>query len=414
MAVYSYIALNENGTEIRGTINASDRSEVMQTLRSNGHSPLEVEEGTHLNEGRHNKKSLLVYINPFNLKKYGRVKDLDRIVFFRQLTLMIKSGYTLLESLETVLKIAEKIRLRNALKDIIYQIQAGMKLSDAMLRNPQVFSALSANLIASGEASGELDEVLERISVGIERSMEIKRDLLTSMIYPSIVLVLSIFVLYFAVTWVIPKFAIFLDRRHLQLPALTQFMIDFSTWLQLYGPWMFALIGLATFAALVAYTFEEGKRVIDHFLLKLPLLGKFQVSANMANMGWIIEMLLKSGITVMESMHVISQVTSHATYSRIYKQSAQKVLQGDTLSMGLNRVEIPVMARHLIEVGEKTGELDNVMAEIGVYYARELRMYIKRMVAWIEPAMLLIVGGIVALIYFSIFSAIWKAATLGR
>jgi type II secretory pathway component PulF len=414
MTAYSYIALNESGIEIRGIINGNDRLEVMQTLRSGGNSPLEVEEGSGLIDDLENKKSLLSYINPFNLKKYGRVKDLDRIVFFRQLTLMIKSGYTILESLETTIKIADKIRLKNALQDIIHNIQGGMKLSEAMLQNPHIFSSLTANLIASGEASGELDEVLERISIGIERSMEVKRDLLTSMIYPSIVLVLSIFVLYFAVTWVIPKFAIFLGKRHLELPALTQFMIDFSIWMQHYGPWMFGLIGLAIFASLVAYTFEGGKRIIDHFLLNLPLLGKFQVSANMANMGWIIEMLLKSGITVMESMHVISKATPHATYSRIYEESAQKVLQGDTLSTGLNQKEIPVMARHLIEVGEKTGELDNVMGEIGAYYSRELSMYIKRMVAWIEPIMLLIVGGIVALIYFSIFSAIWKAATLGR
>ena len=414
MATYSYIALNEDGREIRGIINANDRLEVLQTLRSNGNSPLEVEEGTALVDALENKKNLLSYINPFNLKKYSRVKDLDRIILFRQLTLMIKSGYTILESLETVAKIAEKNRLKNALKNIITRIQGGMKLSDAMLENAHVFSPLTANLIASGEASGDLDEVLERISVGIERSMEIKRDLLTSMIYPSIVLVLSIFVLYFAVTWVIPKFAIFLGRRNLDLPALTQFMLDFSTWMQLYGPWMFGTIGLIIFAILVAYTFERGKRIVDHVMLKFPLLGKFQTSANMANMGWIMEMLLRSGITVMESMHVISKVTSHASYSRIYKQSAQKVLEGDPLSTGLNNQEIPVMVRHLIEVGEKTGELDNVMGEIGAYYSRELRMYIKRMVAWIEPIMLLIVGGIVALIYFSIFSAIWKAATLGR
>ncbi|MEM7194803.1 MAG: type II secretion system F family protein [Pseudomonadota bacterium] len=415
MAVFSYIALSEAAAETSGVVNAGNRAEALRILRARGLAPLEIESGTRLSDSADGSaRGGFSWRNPFRLRQYFPVSSLDRIVFFRQMTLMLRAGYTILEAIDTAAEISDKNRLRKALRDISNRLQAGATLSQSMQNHPRLFSTLTSNLIASGEASGELDVVLERISEGMERRMEVRRDLVTSMIYPSIVFTLAVFVMYYAIAVVVPRFVFFLSARDISLPAITQFMVDLSNWFQVYGTTLIITLAVLIFFALAAYTFPVGKRIIDAIILRLPIIGTFQVSANMADLGWITQMLLQSRITVMESMRVLSDVTSHSSYKNIYSDAADRVLGGEPLSNGFKKNEVPVMVKHLIEVGEKTGDLDGVMAEIGNYYAMDLRMRTKRMIALIEPAMLLFVGGVVALIYFSIFSAVWKAATLGR
>lgn len=413
MAIFSYIYMDPDGSEGRGSMEASSEREVVMSLRSNSRIPIEVEEGGRLAEAS-GFFSLLNKVNPFVLKKkFAKVKSLDQIIFFRQIALMIRAGYTVLDALEAAGNIVEKPRLRDAIQRMVKAIQEGQTLSQAMLKEQKIFSNLTAKLIASGEATGDLDVVLERVSEGMERSADVKRTLISAMVYPAVTLLLAIGVIYMVISSVIPKFVKFLGSRDTELPALTQFMVDMSNWLEYYGLWLVVGIGLFVFGILVAMTFEKGLTIIHKIMIRMPLVGKMQVVGNMANMGWLMNMLLKSQVTVLDALKTLNDVTGNKVYASIFGEAAEHVLNGNSLSSAMKKKFVPDMVPHLIKVGEQSGELEKVMLEVGEYYTRELQSRIKIMIALLEPVMLIFVGGVVAVVYLSIFSAIFKVATGG-
>lgn len=414
MATYSYIYMDKEGTEGRGLMEAANEREVMITLRSNSWTAVEIEEGGRLAEPT-GLIPLLKKINPLAIKKkYAKVKALDQIIFFRQISLMIRAGYTVLDALETSQNIVEKPRLKAAVGRMTKSIQEGKTLSAAMLDEDKIFSKLTSKLIASGEATGDLDVVLERVSVGMERSADVKRTIVSALVYPAITLLLAIGVVYMVISSVIPKFVKFLGDRDTELPALTQFMVDFSNWLELNGLYLAIGIGVVVFGILVAMTTEKGLEVIHKVMIRAPLIGTMQIVGNMADMGWLLNMLLKSQVTVLDSLKVMNEVTGHKVYAKIFGDAAKHVLNGNSLSSGMDQKFVPPMVPQLIKVGEKSGELEKVMEEIGEYYTRELASRIKIMIALLEPLMLIFVGGVVAVVYLSIFSAIFKVASGGK
>lgn len=414
MSTFSYIYMDQDGAEKRGSMEAANEREVMMTLRSNSHTPIEIEEGGRLAEAG-GLFALLNKINPFAIKKkFAKVKPLDQIIFFRQISLMIRAGYTVMDALEAAQHIVGKPRLKDAIGRMVKAIQEGRTLSQAMMAEPKIFSNLTAKLVASGEATGDLDVVLERVSSGMERSADVKRTLISAMVYPAITLLLAIGVIYMVITSVIPKFVIFLADRDTELPALTQFMVDLSNWLENFGAYLAIGIGVTVFGVLAAMTTDKGLTIIHNITIRTPLIGTMQIVGNMASMGWLLNMLLKSQVTVLDALRTMNNVTEHKVYAKIFGEAAEHVLNGNSLSSALDKKFVPEMVPHLITVGEQSGELEKVMMEIGQYYTRELESRIKIMIALLEPLMLVFVGGVVAVVYLSIFSAIFKVATGGH
>lgn len=404
---FSYKALDPQGRERQGTVEANSAADATAQLRSRSLHVLKLDAGGQA-------FSLIAFIakifSYISIKRYTSASAADQVIFFRQLSLMLRSGNTLMQGLELCSEMTEKVQLRNSLINILVAIQGGSSFANAIEKQGSKFPPIVAKLIASGEASGELQMTLERLADSLERSAALKRQFVSSLIYPVLVITAAVGVTLFLAISIVPKFAKLLEGKSQQLPAATQVMMDVSAWLIDYGFYLGVTVGVVIFAILVAYTTKVGKAVIDRILINLPLIGNSIKTSGMAQMGWTMSMLLSSGLTVLESLRVVSSVVSNDRLSLCFSHASDEILAGRSLAVGLNQRNIPMMVQHMAGIGERSGELEHVMLELGRYYQDQAEVRIKRMIAMIEPAMTLVVGGLVGGVYYAFFKAMMQVS----
>ncbi len=413
MPVFSYIALDEKGQEQQGQIDIGDAREAARTLRERSIFVVEIQEGA---GGIHKTGSAGWFKHlrrTFSPRQYMPVRPTDLVVLFRQLALMLRAGHTLVEALEASREMVSKRKLSSVIGRMSDSIQRGSSFSSAVTAEKKVFSPMLANLIQSGEHGGDLGPILERLAESLEKKQEIKRQLVTAMTYPSFVVLFSIGVSAFLVMIVVPRFAKFLSSKRVDIPPATQALMDISDWLLHWGPSLAVLLFVIFFGALVAYTTRPGKRVLDGGILTLPLVGTAVTFAAMAQAGWNLAMLLRSGVTALQSLRITGGVMGNLAIADSFEQAADQILEGRSLSVAFEQRQIPLMMRHMAAVGERSGELDTVMDEVGEFYRKELDVLIKAMTAFVEPALILMVGGMVGFIYYAFFQAVLKVSTGG-
>lgn len=416
MASFYYRAIDGQGKEQSGVIEAGDAREAALQLRARSLHVVRVGEGAAPSGASAWLLSLPSRIRDIRPADIGAVLPVtanDRALFFRQLALMIRSGHTVVDALDIAGPLARKRGLRKALAGTTEGIRGGTSLSRAMERHARIFPPLATRLVACGEESGELDTVLDRIADDYERNIEIRRDLFRATLYPAIVFILAVALTFVLLRYVVPSYASFFAARRLQMPWLLQNFVDLSDWLGAYGVTLAWMGGLAVFLVLAAYTTQRGKAVIDRVLLRTPIFGYPMVMAAMARFCNTMAILLRSGLTVVEGLRVTGRVTGNALLARGFRHAEQEIVRGRNLTDSLNQPGIPELLRRMTSVGEYSGELDRVLEETGRYYDGMLSARVKLMVAWLEPALIVVVGGVVGVIYYAIFQAALRAASGG-
>jgi type II secretory pathway component PulF len=411
MATFSYTGLDGTGKELTGTIEAESAKGVVRILRERGVTVVKVREGAAADVGL--KDRLAGVRDLLSLKRYAPVGSADLVAFFRQTALMLRSGYTLVTALDAGNEMTPKLRLRRAIGRMSDAIRKGASFSTMLAEEKRIFSPLVASLIASGEKSGNLDDILDRLADSLERSKEVKRQLLAAMFYPLFVLLAAVGVVIFLVVGVIPKFASVMTARKASLPASTQMLMKVSAWMQDYGAVIGIVLGVVIFGILAAYTTRSGKRAVDRAILVVPIVGSAVQYAAMAQAGWCLAMLLRSGVTALESIRVTSGVTGNLIIGECFQAAAEGLLQGRPLSKTFEQPHIPLIMRHMAAVGESSGQLDTVMNSAGEYYQKELSAKVKLIAVAIEPVMIVAVGGIVGFVYYSFFQAMLSASKGG-
>lgn len=405
---FSYRALDAKGHERKGTIDADSVAEAGALLRSRSLHVLRIEESSKNNSPLDFLSGIFSWLSP---KRYLNPSASDLVLLFRQLALLLRSGSTLNQSLDLCAEMTEKLQLRKSLLAIRNDIQGGSSFAVAIENQGRKFPPLVAKLVASGEASGELQAIMERLADSLERSASLKRQFISSMVYPTLVVTVAIGVVLFLALSIIPKFARLLEGRSQALPPSTQVMMDVSAWLVSYGLYLGIGFGVTIFAILVAYTTKPGKALVDRVLLRVPLVGGSIQTAGMAQMGWTMALLLNSGLTVLESLRVVSSIIGNMRLSQCFTHAGNEILSGRTLATGLRQRSIPLMVQHMAGIGERSGELEHVMTELGSYYQAMAETRIKRMIAMIEPSMTLLVGGLVGSVYYAFFKALLQIST---
>lgn len=404
MATYSYLALGGDGEE-RGVLEADNESAARQELRARGVRVLELVEGALVHAGW--AERLLGPLAGLLPRYWMPVRPRDQIQFFRQAALMLRSGHTVMEMLEATSRLAEKASAAAALSAMVRAVERGASLSAAMAQQKRVFSVFTVRMVEAGETGGELDRVFSQIADDMERKVELRRQLMAALTYPAIVVLASVGVVAFLVGGVIPKFAQFLTARGKALPWAAADLLAIAGWLGQYG-WSIAaglLAGLALVFA--ARTRPAGREWTDRGLLHVPLVGSVLLAAATAQMAWTLSMLLASGLSVMDSLRTGAAASRNSAFRAALERAAAQVLEGARLSVALTDPALPPMVRHMVAVGEKSGELVTVMDQVGVFYRKDLEARIKVMTALIEPALILFVGGIVGFVYFAFFQALF-------
>jgi len=413
MAVFTYIAVDRTGRETKGEIEATDTKEVAKILRERSLFLVKVKEGAGLALDETFFSRVKKYAGFLKPAQFLPVMSGDLVIFYRQVALMLRAGYTLIAAIDTIYELQTKFWLRRTLARMGRAVRHGTSFSKAMAKEKRLFPPMATNLIACGEQSGNLDSILERLAENIEANKDLKRHLITAMFYPCFVLIASLGVVVVMVTYVIPKFSIFLSARHAQLPASTMALMDISDWARTYGGIVAGVFGAVVFLVLVIYTTTPGKRFFDRVLLNVPLIGTSLLLSGMARAGWTLAILLNSGITALEAMRITSGVQSNLVLSDCFKRSAAGLLEGRSLSGTFEQKYIPLMMRHMAAVGESSGQLDVVMEEVGEYYRKELMAKVKLMATMIEPCLILGVGGLVFYVYYALFQAVMSVSKGG-
>lgn len=407
MPHFTYTALNSSGSELKGQLQADDLNSAALMLRERGLRVLQMKQGK-------GKKGFLGQDNFSDwLASQRSVSTSSLIFFFRQMSFMLRAGLSIAHALELAQTQMASPRLNLVLRLMLRDIESGLAMSVAMKKHKDVFPDMAVNLVVAGENTGDLDAIMDRLAIHMEKKAALKAQTINAMIYPSIVVLAAIGVGTFMVVKIIPKFAQFLLGKGRVLPPSTQMLIDFSDYIRENGVFIIAAVIAFIISVLLAYQTKAGRLAVDKSLLRIPVIGNMLVTGAMAQMVWALSILLRSGVTIFDALKITGNLMSNRVYIDKLNQASAKIMQGRDLASSIDHPRIPSLITQMIVVGENTGSLDQVLQELGVYYENLLEIAIKRMSAMIEPAMILIIGGMVGFVYYAFFQALFSLVSGG-
>lgn len=403
MATFKYLALNAEGQKEKGKIEADDASDAISKLHGQSLSILNVKEAD-------------TTFNPFtslkNISRHTSPRVVHKANFLRQLAMMTRGGHTLTQALTLSAEMSEKEKLQKSIVDMIVRIQAGDSFSRAVEAQGRLFPSYVSKLITTAERAGEMPDNLERLADHIEQDAEVRIQFRNSLIYPGILLLVALAVFLGLAINVVPKFSRFLEGKSQKLPGISQLMLDISQWVISYGVYLAVAVIILIFALTALYRAGISKKFIDNILINVPVLGTNIRNATMAQMGWSMSMLLGSGQTVLESLGFMSRITNNSNLSQSFDNARNAIIEGRSLSYGLNQPHIPLMVQHMSGVGEQSGELESAMRGLGEHYKRESATRIKTIMGFMEPALMLMVAGMVAFVYIGFFKAMMSVSSI--
>lgn len=403
MPTFAYQALSRTGEELSGKMQADSTSAVAQVLRTEGLRVLQIKERRRSGFlGQENFKDWLAT---------QRSVSTDALIFFyRQMAFMLRAGLPLAECLQLAGSQISSPRLNLALRLMYRDIENGQPLSASLRKHRDVFSDIAINLVVAGESTGELDVIMERLAVHLEKKSQLRKQLINALIYPVIVILAAIGVATFMVVAIIPKFAQFIQGRGKRLPESTQALIDGAAFLRENGFMILAVAIAVILFVFILYKTYKGRRIIDRVVLSMPVMGKPIIYASMAQMNWALSILMRSGITIFDSLKITADLLANKIYSDKLKSASDNVMAGRDLASSIKHPQIPEIVTHMTAIGERTGSLDRIQQELGVYYQELLEIVIKRLSALIEPVMILVIGVMVGFVYFAFFQALFALA----
>ncbi|MDP3608113.1 MAG: type II secretion system F family protein [Methylophilus sp.] len=403
MAKFKYSAIFPDGKQRKGSIEAMDKEMATTALRQQGLFVATISEAGGLSGSGGFKEFIGRNTSP---------KNRDLVFFFKQLSFMLRAGLPVVQALEIAVNQFTG-RLHYAIKDMIVEIQNGTPLSRSMRNQKLVFPSIAVNLMLAAESTGGLEAVSQRIATYLEKKAALKSQTITAMIYPTILLLVSIAVVTFLVWKIIPQFGKFLAAKGKALPASTQFLLDASDFAVKNGLYIFGGLVLIIVALVSYYMTQAGRLNLDRLALKIPVIGKLLMNAAMAEFTWSLAMMLRSGVTVYDSLKTCVNVIANRFISNKISYASEQILGGRELSQSLKGKEIPDLVVQMTTVGEKTGTLDQTLQELGIFYEERLEESVKRLTALIEPMMILIMGGLVGFVYYAFFQALFALTGKG-
>lgn len=409
MPVFNYVAVDSKGKESKGSVQASDARTATTQLRQQSLFVVKISEGVG-NNSNEPSDALSKEITFSSLSEMRSVPTSDMVFFLKQLSFMLRAGLPVLQGLQLSKTQVSSGRLRNVIGKLITDIENGSQLSQAMAKHKDVFPIIAVNLMVAGETTGDIDKIFERLAAHMEKRAALKAQTINAMIYPAVVVLAAIGVVTFLVVKIIPAFAKFLLGRGRDLPPSTQFLIDTSNFAIKYGVHILGVAVLLILALVVTYNNPVGRLKIDGFLLRFPVIGKLLTHGAMSELTWSLSMMLRSGLTVFDSLKIASNIISNRLLSSKLKVASDLILTGRDMASSIRTPAIPDLVTQMISVGEKTGTLDHVLLELGLFYEAQLQVGVKRLSAMIEPALILVIGGIVGFVYYAFFQALFMLA----
>jgi len=334
-------------------------------------------------------------------------------VFTRQFSVMIDAGLPLVQCLEILGTQEEDKNFSSVILATRGDVESGMSLADAMKKHPKTFDPLFTNMIAAGEAGGILDTILKRLATYIEKAVKLKSQVQSAMIYPVAVIVIAGLVVGVILWKVIPTFANLFAGLGAQLPLPTRIVIALSNGIVRFGGFIIAGIGVGVWGLKQYYDTAGGRRVIDQFLLRLPIMGDLLRKIAVARFCRTLSTLLASGVSILEALDITARTAGNAIVEEAILTTRKSIERGETIAQPLKETAVfPSMVVQMIGVGEATGALDTMLGKIADFYEEEVDVAVAGLLTLLEPIMIAflggLVGGIVIAMYLPIFDLISK------
>ena len=342
--------------------------------------------------------------------KLAKVEVKDKAIFSRQFAALTNAGVAIVRSLGVLSEQCGNPKLKDALLDISSEVQNGVNLSDAMRKHPQCFDGLYVSMIQAGEVGGVLDEVLNRLAKLLEDTARLQNQIKSAMSYPTVVGALAVIIFLAMTIFLIPIFANIFKDLGTELPALTKFMLWISGVLTSWR--LFVLIGIVVGAKVafdMYYKTPVGTLNIDALSLKLPLFGDLIQKSAIARFSRTFGSLTRSGVPILTSLEIVRDTSGNQIIANAIDSARNEVQQGGMISFALQKENcFPPMAIQMMSIGEETGELDGMLMKVADFYEDEVEQAVKAMTSVLEPVMIVVIGGMVAVILLSMYLPMFK------
>ena len=391
MASFHYRAIDDDSRIIKGILDASDEDELEQRLLAKGLVLLEATKGT------------------FALRRKAKLNEKDLIDFTYLLNVILSSGVPIMSGLNDMANQSANKRMATAASFLQSKLESGKSISDSMRDYPELFPPFYASMVGAGEIAGNLEQVLNDIMKYLEWQMKLKKDIRAALAYPVIVLTAVVCLIAILFIFVMPKFIKILTDLKVSLPLPTKILVFTVGLVQNYWPLILLCTLLIPVIFRIIYHTQSGRRVIDLSVLKLPLVGQLVKKINHSRYFRTFATLFRSGLNMNEILRVSSDVVKNTAVAESFRNAADAVLAGEQLSKALKDTgDFDSLLINMVEIGEKTGTLDNAILRVSDTYDREIPETMKKVFTVVEPLMLALLGGLVLLTLASFFLALYK------
>ncbi len=395
MANFEYKALKNDGEEFDGRAEAPDKISLARDLKKSGYTLLYAKNSDE-------RMGLLERISGI----FGKVKIHEKIIFARNLSAMVKAGLSLSRAMDIINKQTANAKFKKTIEGLSQEIKKGGNLSHAMAKFPDVFPALFISMVKAGEESGTIAMSLKSVAEQMDKSYALEKKVKGALIYPAIVVSAMFIVGILMLIFVVPTLTSTFKELKVELPASTKIIVAVSDFLA--GNTILALLMITAgiFGMIFAAKTKNGRRFIDSAILRLPIIGELVKKTNSSRTTRTLSSLLGSGVGIIEAISITEEVVQNHHYKEILENAKKRVEKGEPLSKFFIEADkfYPILVGEMMAVGEETGQLSEMLAEIASFYEEEVESATKNMATIVEPFLMVIVGAVVGFFAVSMIS----------
>ena len=401
MPIYNYTAKNIKGKKKEGELKVKDEYNLAKVLR---------EEGYILTSIKKEQKKKIADISLGQFNPFAKVSLIEKVLFTRHLGVMVKAGVSLPKALDILVLQTKNQKFSKIISEVGKNVNQGISLSESLSKYPEVFSKLFVNMIKVGEVSGNLEEVLFLLANQLKKDHDLVSKVKGAMIYPAVIVSAMLAIGVAMMVFVIPNLVSVFDAFETELPFTTKILILVSSF---FSENIFLVIGLVAVLAMVFKMISKqssGNKFFNSLILRLPAVGALVMKINVARFARTLGSLLASGVTIVQSLNIISETLTNVHYTQSLKNASQQISKGVELNKALGEYEklYPVLVSQMIAVGEETGTLSDILIQLAEFYESEVDATLNNLSAIIEPVLMLIIGGAVGFFAVSIIQPMYS------
>jgi type IV pilus assembly protein PilC len=402
MTLYNYKVKTSQGELLKGSLEGSSEAEVISELRNKKYLILDISLPSTLNKDIASKPG-------FSL--FSRISTRDLSIFTRQFSILINSGMSLMEALGVLVEQTVNKKLQSVLLDVRKNIESGLSLSESFQKHKNVFSKLYISMVNAGEMAGILDRTLNDLAVFLEKENAIQLQIRNKTAYPKFVLGFAVVVMMALIIFIIPIFQNAYAGLGAQLPLLTRIVIKFGSALK--TPWFYLIAAIVFFGGRYLFrkglSTSKGRYYFDNMRIKIPKLGSLIKIIALSRFARTLSVLLTAGVPILKSLEIVKGVSNNMIIDNAINEIKESIRQGENIAVPLSRYKIfPQMLIQMVNVGEKSGTLDIILNKVADFYDSEIASSIEILMTILEPMMLLLVAGMIAVVVVAMYLPMFK------